>query len=334
MTAAMKTEKALDVPALPARQRAARPSPERWALVAGLGVLLVVCMIALPQFRTASLLTTMINTQSLVLLLALTATVVLRVGAFDLSISQNMVASAALVAQLCLAGVPPLVAVGAGVLLGAVIGLINAILVVKVGVDSFVVTLGSYTALAGLSYLITDSRVISQVPAVFTEATRTNLFGIPLLTWYAWLLAAVLWYLYERTPLGRYMVFIGGNHRAARLAGIPVAGIQIGCYVASGVLASLIGVAFIGYFGAVDPAVGGQYMLQPFAAAYLGATALTIGRFNALGTVVGLYLLIVGITALQLLGGQTWVTNVFYGTALVVSVTAAKLVGRKGRIKT
>ncbi|MER2137900.1 MAG: ABC transporter permease, partial [Arthrobacter sp.] len=91
---------------------------------------------------------------------------------------------------------------------------------------------------------------------------------------------------------------------------------------------------FIGYFGAVDPAVGGQYMLQPFAAAYLGATALTIGRFNALGTVVGLYLLIVGITALQLLGGQTWVTNVFYGTALVVSVTAAKLVGRKGRIKT
>jgi ribose transport system permease protein len=321
----------IGTPELEAPGKSIRPQLERWALVGGLVLLLGVCMTALPQFRTASLLTTMVNAQSLVLLLALTATVVLRTGSFDLSISQNMVASAAVVAQLSLNGVSPAIAVGAGVLLGAVVGFVNAYLVVKVGVDSFVVTLGTYTALAGLSYLITDSRVISNVPDVFVNLFRSNLLGIPLITWYAWLLAVLLWYFYERTPLGRYMVFIGGNENAARLAGIPVAGIRIGTYVASGVLASLVGVAFIGYFGSVDPSVGGQYMLQPFAAAYLGATALTVGRFNAFGTVVGLYLLIVGITALQLLGGQTWVTNVFYGVALIVSVTAAKLVGNKGR---
>jgi ribose transport system permease protein len=222
----------IGTPELEAPGKSIRPQLERWALVGGLVLLLGVCMIALPQFRTASLLTTMVNAQSLVLLLALTATVVLRTGSFDLSISQNMVASAAVVAQLSLNGVSPGVAVGAGVLLGAVVGFVNAYLVVKVGVDSFVVTLGTYTALAGLSYLITDSRVISNVPDVFVNLFRSNLLGIPLITWYAWLLAVLLWYFYERTPLGRYMVFIGGNENAARLAGIPVAGIRIGTYVA------------------------------------------------------------------------------------------------------
>jgi ribose transport system permease protein len=70
-------------------------------------------------------------------------------------------------------------------------------------------------------------------------------------------------------------------------------------------------------------------MLQPLAAAFLGTTAIVIGRFNAFGTVVALYLLIVGITGLQVLGAQTWVTNLFYGLALMIAVTASKLAGRK-----
>jgi ribose transport system permease protein len=303
---------------------------ERWALLLALVVLLAVCMIGLPQFRTASLLTTMVNAQSLVLLLALTATVVLRTGDFDLSVSQNMVVSAAIIAQLTAAGVAPALAVAIAVVGGLLVGILNAVLVVKVGVDSFVATLGSFTALSGLAYLVTGSRVLTGVPDVFVNISRSQLLGIPLITWYAWVLVIVLWYVYQRTPLGRYMLFIGGNRNAARLTGVSVDRIRIGAYLVSGVLAAVIGLLFVGYFGAVDPSVGGQYMLQPFAAAYLGATAIAVGRFNAFGTIVALYLLTVGITALQLLGAQTWVTNVFYGLALMVSVTAAKLVGRRG----
>lgn len=302
---------------------------ERWALVGGLLVLVLICMAIFPQFRTISLFTTMVNAQSLVLLLGLTATVVLRLGDFDLSVAQTMVATGALVAQLTKMGVPSGLAVLVGLGLGVAVGLINALLVVRVGVDSFVATLGSFTALSGFAYLITNSRIISGIPDEFVNFSRSQLLGVPLISWYAWALVIVLWYVYQRTPLGRYTLFIGGNRNAARLSGVPVNRIRTGAYVVSGLLASFIGVCFIGYFGAVDPSVGSQYMLQPFAAAFLGATAIAVGRFNAFGTVAALYLLTVGITALQLLGAQTWVSNVFYGVALMVAVTAAKLAGSR-----
>lgn len=302
---------------------------ERWALVVALIVLTLVCVAVFPQFRTASLFTTMLNAQSIVLLLGLTATIVLRVGDFDLSISQTMVASAATVAAMSAAGIDLWVAILTAFALGLLIGLINALLVVRIGVDSFVATLGSFTALAGLSYLITDSKVIANVPPSLVDFSRSQLLGMPLATWYAWILVAALWYLYQRTPLGRYTLFIGGNRSAARLSGLPVSRIRVGAYIASSLLAVFIGIVFTGYFGAVDPSVGGQYMLQPFAAAFLGVTAIAVGRFNALGTVVALYLLTVGITALQLMGAQTWVTNVFYGVALMVAVTASKIAGNR-----
>jgi len=304
---------------------------ERWSLAGALVVLVAICVTVFPQFRTASLFTTMLNAQSLVLLLALTATIVLRLGDFDLSISQTMVVSAAIIGALTKAGIPAWIAIVLALGLGGSVGLINALLVVKVGVDSFVATLGSFTSLSGLAYLITNSRIISGVPDGFILFARYQILRLPLITWYAWLLVIVLWYFYQRTPIGRYALFIGGNRNAARLVGIPVDPIRIGAYVVSGLLASCIGILFAGYFGAVDPSVGSQYMLQPFAAAFLGATAITVGRFNAFGTVAALYLLTVGITALQLLGAQTWVTNVFYGVALMVAVTAARLAGnRKG----
>jgi len=300
---------------------------ESWLLVIALLILIAVCMILFPQFRTSALFIAMINAQSLTLLLALCATVVLRVGDFDLSIPQTMVATAALVVLLTKAGLPLPFASAVGLLLGLAVGALNALLVVRVGVDSFVATLGSFTALSGIAWLLTDNRVIVGVPPVLIDLARGRLFNLPLITWYAWALMAALWYLYEMTPLGKYMLFIGGNRNAARLCGIPVQGIRVGAYIASGVLASLIGILFTGYFGAVDPGAGSQFMLQPFAAAFLGATAVSVGRFNSVGTAVALYFLTVGITGLQLFGAQTWVTNVFYGVALMVAVTAAKLAG-------
>jgi ribose transport system permease protein len=154
-----------------------------------------------------------------------------------------------------------------------------------------------------------------------------------MVTWIAWILVVVLWYVYDLTPVGRFMIFTGGNRDAARLSGISVTRVRTGAFLVSGLLAAGIGILFAGYFGSVDPSVGGQYMLQPFAAAYLGATAITVGRFNAWGTVVALYLLTTGITALQLLGAQSWVTNLFYGLALMLSVAAAKIAGkRRGRV--
>ena len=256
----------------------------------------------------------------------------LRTGDFDLSIAGVMVSSGAIVGVLSARGFPLLVSIGAGLLLGLVSGAINGFLVVKIGVESFISTIGMFTALTGLGYAVTNSRIVADIPEFITALARTKVFGLPATTWFAWLMVLALWYIYEKTPLGRYMIFIGGNREASKLAGINVERIRFGSFVVSGLSASLIGVLLVGSLGAVDPSIGSQYLLSPFAAVFLGATAITVGRFNSIGTLVALYLLAVGFTSLQILGAPTWVNNVFNGLALMLAVALSKIVGRRDSV--
>ena len=116
----------------------------------------------------------------------------------------------------------PAVVILVALAVGVAVGLINALLVVRIGVDSFVTTLGMFTALSGIGYAITDSKIVIGVPDFYVKLSRAKLLGLPMITWYAWVLVVVLWFVYQRTPVGRYMLFIGGNRDAARLAGISV----------------------------------------------------------------------------------------------------------------
>lgn len=301
---------------------------ERYALVALLVLLFGLCSAFLPEFRSVGILKVMVNSQAIVLLLALTATIVLRTGFFDLSIPAIMLVSTAIIVVGSDHGQPLGLLVLVALVSGAVIGAINAFLIVWLGVDSFVTTLGMFTALTGLTYAITDSKVLIGVPDVLINVSRNQFAGLPAVTWYGWVLAVVLFYVYERTPLGRYMLFIGGSPDSAKLAGIRVGRVSGGAFIFSGLLGAAIGILLAGNLGAIDPSIGSQYLLSPYAAVFLGATAITVGRFNSIGTVVALYLLVVGITGLQILGAESWVNNIFNGCALIVAVSLAKVVAR------
>ena len=185
------------------------------------------------------------------------------------------------------------------------------------------------TALAGITYAITSSRIVAGLPQPIVDFARERVLGFPLATWYSWAAVFIAWFIFERTPLGRHMLFIGGNVNAARLAGIPVDRIRFGAFVASSTLAAMVGLVLVGQLGAMDPGIGPQYVLPPFAAAFLGSTAFTPGRFNALGTAVAVYLLVVGITGLQLMGVESWISDLFNGLALVIAVTLARLAGNR-----
>ncbi len=300
--------------------------------VPGILVLLVIGFsITIPTFRTTGNFESMINSQSVILMLALTAAITLRSGVFDLSIAQVMVASGAIVAVMTSDGTSLPVAIAVALLFGAVVGCVHGVLIVKIGVDSFITTLGTLTALTGFTYAVTDSQIVAGLPDSLTELSRSGFIGIPLATWYAWIGVLILWFVFERTPIGRYLLFIGGSEPAARLAGLPVTRIRFGTFIASSCMAALTGVVLVGQLGAVDPAMGSMYLLPPFAAVFLGSTAFTPGRFNALGAMTAVYLLVVGITGLQLLGVSSWVSSVFNGLALVAAVTLAKLANRGAR---
>jgi ribose transport system permease protein len=289
----------------------------------------VVFSVALPEtFPTWANVRTMVNSQAIILFLAIAATIPLRTGDFDFSIAAVMTVSACITAQLVTNGQGVLLAFVVALVFGAAVGLVNGFLVVKIGVDAFVTTLGTMTALGGVAYAISNSEVVSSFPTSLLNVSRTEFLGLPALTWYAWVLAAIAWYVYERAPLGRFLLFIGGSREAARLAGIKVDRLRMAAFLASAIISSITGVLLAGSVGSVDPSIGPQYLLQPFAAVFLGATTITVGRFNALGPVVGLYLLVVGITGLQLLGAKDWVPDVFNGVALMLAVTFACLAGR------
>ena len=120
----------------------------------------------------------------------------------------------------------------------------------------------------------------------------------------------------------------------AFIAGLRVSRLRCGSFVAASVIAAIAGVLLAGTLGAVDPSSSGSYLLAPFTAAFLGTTTIQLGRFNVIGTLVGLYLLAIGITGLQLLGANGWVSDVFNGAALIIAVAFARLFElRSGRIR-
>lgn len=280
-------------------------------------------------FATFSNVTAMIASTSSLLILSMALIIPLRSGDFDLSIAATMGLSAALVGVLTVRlSVPVIPAVLIALVAGALIGAINGALIVGAGINAFIATLGMLTVLSGLTYAVTGNTVIINLPESLQDFWRHQFLGLPVAVWIGWVLAAALFYVFEYTPIGRYLQFVGGNREAALLSGIPVRGIRFGSFIAAGLLSALAGVALAGAIGAVDPSVAPAYLLPPYSAAFLGTTTILVGRFNVVGTILGLYLVTVGITGLQLLGVESWIGEVFNGLVLILAVLAASLGSR------
>jgi ribose transport system permease protein len=293
--------------------------------------LIVIFSIALPHtFLTSANWKGMIQSQAVLVILALAVTLPLRSGDFDLSIGAVAALSS------CVTGIAavnwgwsPVLAVALGLGAALVVGVANSIAVLAVRIDAFIATLGTMTIVTGLTLLITNTTVIIGVPASLVSLSRRDILGLPMSAFYGWVLAAILWFIYELRPYGRFSLFVSGNEQAARLGGIRVDRIRAMAFVWCALLSGVAGIVLLGTIGAADPGVGSEYLLQPYAAAFLGATAIQIGRFNVLGTIFGLYLIVVGVTGLQLLGASTQISQVFYGSVLLLAVGLSKIAERR-----
>jgi ribose transport system permease protein len=294
------------------------------------GVCALFALLRPGTFATAANAQTILGSQTVLLVLALGLTVVLVSGDFDLSIGATLGFSGMLTAALDVnhrwpVGLAVAVALGAGLL----IGLVNAALVVVLGVDAFIATLGLGTLVSGVSYALTNYQIVSGVsPGLVTVVTRRS-FGLPLGFFYAIAVAVLAWYCLRYTAAGRRLAFIGANREAARLTGLPVKRLRVTAFVVSGVLAALAGVLLTGTLGSADPNNGAAFLLPAFAAAFLGSTTIRPGSFNPWGTVAAVYFLATGITGLQLMGLAQWIQQIFYGGSLVLAVTFATLAARR-----
>jgi ribose transport system permease protein len=318
----------------PRRKRGAMTWATRYALVI-IWALLALALAGLTpdKFLQPITFNTIFGTQSVLVILTLALLLPLSVGDFDLSVANTMGMSATL--MVVLNGdkyeLPLAVALVAAVGAGLLVGIVNGYLVVRLGVDAIVATLGMGTLLLGLANWVSGSIIQTGIASGLTRAMNDKLIGLPLSFWYGIAIAAVIWYVLTFRPLGRRISFLGQNRDMARLSGVRVDRLRFMSFVGAGFLASLAGIMQAGQLGAYQASSATSFLLPTFAAAFLGTTVVNPGRFNPWGSVIAIYFLITGITGLNLLGLTGWVQDAFYGAALIIAVTLSTVVRRRVR---
>jgi ribose transport system permease protein len=306
---------------------------ERFAGPALLVVMFLAFTATLPDtFPTYNNLIAVVNNQTITAMVALGLLVPLAAGVFDISIGGILTLSVIFSTLMFQATggdmpVPLVIAMTLGI--GVLAGLFNGFLVVRLGIEPFIVTLGSGSVFIGISQLIANGKVVSEsIPTGFTDLGRGEPLGIPAPIIYVAVLALILGYVFVLTPLGRKIYATGANREAARLAGVPTDRILYLAFMTSGVCAAAAGLLYAMRIGAGQPEVGAQYLLPAYAAAFLGSTMIRPGRFNVLGLLIGLAIIAIGINGLQLNGIPSWVIPTFQGAALIVAVVLTKVRGR------
>lgn len=306
-----------------------RAALTRFFSVWNLAILLVVLIIVFgllkgDTFLTAFTFQSMMNSRSINALIALAVMIPLASNQYDLSVASTLgiaqVLANGLVTQ---QGLPWQVAAMLCIALGALVGLVNGILVTRAKINSFIATLGVGTLLLGLNQWYTGGmQVVGLLPPDFV-ALSGKLFGVPLPLIYVLVIGAVLWVVFDYLPIGRYLYVIGDSPRAAELTGIPVVSYVTWGFVASGTLAAFAGVILQAQLQVGQSTVGQELMLPAFTGALLGATAIRPGRPNVWGTVLAVAVLAVAVAGLTQLGAPFFVENLFNGAMLVLAVGLA-----------
>ncbi|MET9762778.1 ABC transporter permease [Streptomyces sp. NPDC006372] len=298
-------------------------------------LLYLVFSLALPDtFPTLATVDSILSNQSIPAVLALAATVPIVTGAFDLSIGYALGLAHVMVMQLVVnEGWPWPLACLTVIAGGLAVGVLNGVIVEFGRIDSFIATLGTGSMMYAVTGWVTDGgRIVpgpQGLPPAFTDLYDSSFLGLPVPAFYVLALAGILWLVLERLPIGRYLYVVGSNPRAADLVGIPTRTYTVYAFAASGLIVGFAGVLLAAQQQIGNPSVGLDYLLPAFVGALLGSTAIKPGRPNALGTLVAVAVLAVGLTGIAQLGADFWTVPLFNGGTLLIAVGLAGYAARR-----
>jgi ribose transport system permease protein len=296
-------------------------------------VLVVIFSVMSPSvFATLGTAKLVLNEYSVTGLVGLALLLPLSSGLFDLSVG-SVAGLSGIAAAWMLAHVTanPLVAVLVGVGVAVVVGVINAGVVLGLGIDSFIGTLATSSIVTAIATAIAgDSTIAKNVNGSFQhDIALVNVSGVTLPVFITLAVAVILFVTLEKTGFGRRTYAIGFDTEVARLGGVRVVAVRTAALITSAVIAGLAGVVATAQIGAGNPATGPNYLIPAFAVAFLGATQFRGGRFNTWGAIVAVLLLGTGDVGLVTVGGPSWSPDVFEGAVLIAAVglTASQGIG-------
>ena len=317
-----------------------RPSQPQWTAFGAIGrYFLVIAFFALvalfsllrpDSFFTASNFSGLFVNQIVVVFAAIGLIAPLIVGELDLSVGYVVgFGQALVVALMTLAGLSTPASILLTLLACLALGLLNGLLVVRFEINSLIATLAVGNILYGIVLWFTGGTILFQnVPEGFLMIAQAGFLGVPLPIWYGALLIATVEIVLQMVPIGRRMYAVGGNRRAALLTGIRVPRVVVGSFGVSALLCGMGGVIIASRLGSAQPELGPSFLMPAFASAFLGATTIRPGRYNALGTAVAVYTVAVIVAGLQQIGVPFWAENIVYGVALAGGVGLSRRLTR------
>lgn len=302
-----------------------------------LALIIVVFSLLSPNYLTVNNLLIMASHVAIFALLSLGMLLVVLTGGIDLSVG-SILGFTAVIAGFLLRGVPlsifgvtlyPNVAVVVliSVALGGVIGLINGILIARFNVAPFVATLGMLYVVRGFALLMTNGRTINDLSGTeglgntgFEWLGFNRILGIPAGVLIMIVVAVIIAVILGRTTFGRWLYATGGNERAAQLSGVPVRSVKVWVYVISGLCSAIAGVILASTLTSASPTAGNSYELTAIAGVVVGGAALSGGRGNVRGTLLGAFVIGFLSDGLVLIGVSAYWQTVFVGAVIIIAV--------------
>ena len=281
-------------------------------------------------FTSTANLQVLIGSNTVVAIVALGALIPLVCNEWDLSIGASATLAGVYAAQALVHGTTVPLAILLAVAVGLLVGVVNALLVTRLGVNAVITTLGTSIIITGVISLKTHGNTITgNIPSSLTNFGTLNWFGIPRPAFALAAVAGLVYYGLNHTPWGRYLYALGSNRSAARLVGIRTK-LMIGTtFVVGGAICGAGGILQVAQSGSADPNLANTLLLPALAAAFLSAASIRPGRYNVGGVLVAVYFLAVLNSGLNLAGAAEFVSDFVNGTALIVGVGLAVRLGRR-----
>lgn len=301
----------------PAKKRLNKLGP-----LLALVVLVIFVTIMNPSFMSPTNLLNLLRQVSTNALIAFGMTFVIITGGIDLSVGSTLALSSALMAGMIASGLNPVLAMGVGLLLGAFLGACNGVMITKGKMAPFIATLATMTIYRGLTLVYTDGNPITGIgdSFIFKYMGRGYLFGIPFPVVVMLLFFGVLYVLLHKMTFGRKTFALGGNEKAAFIAGIKSDRIKIAIYSISGLMAAVAGIIITSRLNSAQPTAGNAYEMDAIASVVLGGTSLSGGRGRLVGTLIGALIIGTLNNGLNLLGVSSFYQQVVKGVVIIIAV--------------
>jgi ribose transport system permease protein len=299
-------------------------------------LLLILCLffsITTDTFFTSDNLTNLVAVQSVTALVTFAALLPLIVGQFDLSLGYMVGIIAMIGAYFSTKGWGTIEVMLIMAVAGALIGVINGILTVRFQISAFIATLGVGIILSGFTSAISNGEVLYEgVPETIVKIGRDKFLGLGISAWLVVVIAIVLVYVLEHTPLGRRLYATGGSEPVAYLAGVRTGRMKIVAFVGAGLLVAIASIFQLGQTGSASPSFGPELLLPAYAGAFLSVVSYRPGYFNVPGAIIAVLLLAVGFNGLSLMGVPFWGQPLFNGAVLLLAVLGARAESRHVKV--